>query len=418
MANYKMAEANTRVIPLEDKIFGINKKAKEMIAKEGKDKVINSTIGSLLDDEGNLIVLPSVVEVFRHLSPVDYADYAPIGGTPEFAESIKKAAFGKYMPKAHTAVIATPGGTGAIRSTIQNYSKYGDKVLTSNWYWAPYSTIAQEIGRTIQTYDLFNGKGGFNIDSFEANVKELLSTQDGLVIIINTPAHNPTGYSLSLEDWDAVLAVVKNAVKDNNKKITLAVDVAYLDFAGDADVYREFFPKLDGLPANILSVVAFSLSKSYTMYGMRSGAMICLTSEKEIADEFVTVASFSARGTWSNCNRSAMAVLSRIFSDSQLLETVTKEREKHCEMLVRRGKTFEAGAKEAGLATLPFDAGFFIVVPCEEAEKVGAILQKHGVFTVPMGKGLRISVASISEERCKTLPATIKAAIAEAEASE
>ena len=36
-----MAEENNRIISGEDKIFGINKKAKEMIEEIGKDNVAN-----------------------------------------------------------------------------------------------------------------------------------------------------------------------------------------------------------------------------------------------------------------------------------------------------------------------------------------------------------------------------------------
>lgn len=408
---YKMAEANSRIIPLEDKIFGINKLAKEMIAKEGKEKVVNSTIGSLLDDDGSLVILSSVVDVLKELNPIDYADYAPIGGTPEFQKAVKKAAFGKFEPESYTEAIATPGGTGAIRNTIQNYSKRGDKILTSDWYWNPYSTIAQDIERSIDTYSLFDENGKFNIASFDKKVNELLEKQDGLVILLNTPAHNPTGYTFTDSDWDLALNSMREAIKDGKKKITLFVDIAYIDFAGDVEKYRSFYPKLDNLPTNLLAIVGYSMSKGFTMYGMRSGAMICVTRDKEIADEFKTVCSFSCRGTWSNCTRSAMTVLSNIFADTALLETVSKEREKHCAMLVRRGKTFQKAADEISLKTIPFDSGFFMVVPCEKAEEVGKELQKEGIFTVPIGKGLRVSIASVSEEKCKMLPAKMLEAI-------
>ena len=59
------AAKQNRNIPKEDKIFGISNRAKAMIAKEGKDKVVNATIGALLDDEGELIVLSSVDEGIR-----------------------------------------------------------------------------------------------------------------------------------------------------------------------------------------------------------------------------------------------------------------------------------------------------------------------------------------------------------------
>ena len=49
MAEYILARANGRNIPHEDKIFGISNRAKAMIAEKGADKVINATIGTLLD---------------------------------------------------------------------------------------------------------------------------------------------------------------------------------------------------------------------------------------------------------------------------------------------------------------------------------------------------------------------------------
>ncbi|MDD4565283.1 MAG: aminotransferase class I/II-fold pyridoxal phosphate-dependent enzyme [Eubacteriales bacterium] len=411
MSNYKMAEANHRIIPTEDKIFGINQSAKKMAAEIGADKVVNATIGSLLDNDGNLVILSSVVEVLKSLTPNDYAEYAPITGTPDFIKAINRAAFGSYVPNAYTATVATPGGTGAIRNTIQNYSKRGDQVLTSDWYWAPYNTIAQDIERTIATFTLTDDKGKFNAVSFESKINELLSKQDGLVILLNTPAHNPTGYSLDLEDWNNVIRVTKNAVADGKKKLTLLVDVAYLDYAGDEEENRKFFPLLEGLPENILVVITYSLSKSYTMYGMRSGAMICMTGNKEIADEFKTVCSFSARGTWSNCNRAAMATLSHIYADNNLLSKVTKERQQYCKTLLQRGKSFQEAANEVSLNMVPFVAGFFVTVRCENAEAVGLELQKQGIFTVPVGKGLRVSIASIPEEKCKSLPPLISQAI-------
>ena len=82
---------NGRTIPKEDKIFSISNRAKEAIAKYGKDNVVNGTIGALVDDDGKLIVLKSVDKVFKELTPDEYAPYAPISGTPEFKEAIKKA---------------------------------------------------------------------------------------------------------------------------------------------------------------------------------------------------------------------------------------------------------------------------------------------------------------------------------------
>ena len=261
MGEYILARGNGRHIPHEDKIFGISNRAKAMIAEKGADKVINATIGSLLDDDGNLVVLSSVDEVFKHLSPAEYADYAPIGGIKPFREAVQQAAFGSHRPKGYVEAVATPGGTGSLRNVIANYSDGGDQVLTSDWHWAPYNTIAGEIGRSISTFEFFTEDGKFNIDSFQKKSAELLAKQESLVIILNTPAHNPTGYSLTLEDWDHVIAVLQEEAKCG-KAIALVIDAAYIDFAGDEEEYRRFLPKLEDLPENVLPIMAYSLSKT------------------------------------------------------------------------------------------------------------------------------------------------------------
>ncbi|MCG4471088.1 aminotransferase class I/II-fold pyridoxal phosphate-dependent enzyme, partial [Lawsonibacter sp. DFI.6.74] len=69
-----------------------------------------------------------------------------------------------------------------------------------------------------------------------------------------------------------ILNLCKQTVKDTNKKITLFVDVAYIDFSGKgSNDTRRFFKKFENLPENILVIIGFSMSKGYTAYGMRSG---------------------------------------------------------------------------------------------------------------------------------------------------
>ena len=408
MSEYILARGNGRHIPQEDKIFGISNRAKKMIAEKGADKVINATIGSLLDDDGELVVLSSVDEVFKHLSPKDYADYAPIGGIAPFREAVQKAAFGYHKPEGFIEAVATPGGTGSLRNVISNYSDGGDKVLTSDWHWAPYNTIAGEIGRSIETFEFFTEEGRFNAEALNDKATELLAKQESLVIILNTPAHNPTGYSLTLEDWDKVIDELCEAA-ECGKAIALVIDAAYIDFAGDEEEYRRFLPKLERLPENVISIMAYSLSKTYTLYGTRCGAMICIAKTKEIADEFKRVCEYSSRGSWSNSAKVAQVILSRIYGDPGLLERVDSERAHYREMLIARGRAFEEEAKNVGLETVPFDAGFFISIPCDNPDEISAKLEKQGLFIVPLAKGLRVSVASISEEKCRKIPAMIKA---------
>lgn len=405
MSEYVFASQQGRKIPKEDKNFAVNNRAKAMIAERGKDAVVNATIGVLLDDEGKLVVLSSVNEVFQSLKPEEFAEYAPISGIPAYREAVLKDAFGSFSPKRYTQVVATPGGTGAIHSTIANFSEPGDKILLTDWYWGPYGTIAGEIRRKLDTFKLFDEERNFNIGDFEKKVNELLAVQERLVIILNTPAHNPTGYSLTLDDWEKVASVLDSIPEE--KRVALLVDVAYLDFAGEPEKYREFMPVLDSMGENVLPIIGYSFSKSYTMYGLRCGAMICMAPTEEIAAEFKQVCEYSARAAWSNSTRAPQAMLAKIYGDPELLARIQEERAGFRDMLLRRGKAFEAAAAEVGLEMVPFDAGFFASVPCSDPERVAANLEKEGIFTIPLSMGIRISIASISEEICRRLPAKI-----------
>ena len=75
-------------------------------------------------------------------------------------------------------------------------------------------------------------------------------------------------------------------------------------------------------------------------------------------------------------------------------------------MLLERGKVFEEAAAKEGLDIVPFVSGFFVCVACDDPDDISNKLADKGIFVVPLAKGIRISVASISKEQCvKTVKA-------------
>lgn len=404
-----MAAFNGREIPKEDKVFAASGAALDAVEKYGKAEVINATVGALYDDEGDLLVLKSVEKAMKSLPAASFAAYAPIAGTPGFKDAILKAALYGFEPKSYTAVVGTPGGTGAIRNAIANYSEPGDKILTASWHWAPYKSISNELYRGIERYDMFDENGKYNIADFEYKVKKLTRNQEHLVIIINTPANNPTGYALTMEDWYEVKRVLDEVPME--KKIALVLDVAYIDYAGDPREVRNFFSVIDNLRANILPIIAYSASKTFTLYGARCAAMICFAHNPEVAEEFVKVNSFSCRNTWSNSSRAPQEVIEKIYADPELFKAVEDERTAAREMLLARGRGFEEEAKKIGLDIVPFSAGFFVTVPCSDPDALCEELKKKNAFLIPLGAGVRVSIASSSEAKCRRLPAMIKEAM-------
>ena len=259
--------------------------------------------------------------------------------------------------------------------------------MTSDWHWAPYNTIAGEIGRSIATFEFFTKDRKFNAADFADKVNGLLADQESLVIILNTPAHNPTGYSLTLEGLGQRVVSILTDAAGCGKAIALVVDAAYIDFAGDEEECRRFLPKLAELPANVL--LDHGVQPFQDIYALRYEMRrddLHGDVRKEIADELRRVCEYSSRGSWSNSARVGQVILSRIYGDPELLADVDAERAHYRDMLAARGKAFTEAAGEAGLDIVPFDAGFFVSIPCDDPDAVSAELEKEGVFIVPLAK--------------------------------
>ncbi len=392
-----------------DKIFAVVAEANKAKETYGKEQVINGAPGTFLDENENIFCLPTVEAVYRTIPMSEVVSYSPLEGLPDFLKAAMEHVFREQRPDAHIRAVATPGGTGALHNIVANYTSPGDAILTSEWCWGPYRSIAEDAERKFETFPLFAGES-FNLADFEEKTAALLAKQERLVIILNTPAHNPTGYSMTLFDWEGVLAILKK-LADKHHSIILSIDAAYIDYTDDSAASRAFFPLLSRLPENILPVVCFSMSKSFTMYGQRVGAMIGISSSEAVAQEFFETNQYTARASWSSINRGGSRLLSAIYADPALVTRVDDERAAALRIIKGRADLFSREAQTAGLAMLPYRAGFFLTIPCNKAEAVCLELKKEHIFLVPLAKGVRISICAVPTPKVAGLAAKVKRAV-------
>jgi aromatic-amino-acid transaminase len=395
-----------------DKIFAASQKAKADIANLGEDAVINSTLGECLDDDGKLMVLPTVEKLLRSMPVEEMCSYAPIAGIPGFNEAVQISLFGKVSDRFHVQSVSTPGGCGALRHAIWNFLDDGDSMLTTEWVWGPYRNICEEHGRHMETFSMFNENDTFYIEAMDEAVGKILEKQKQLLLVLNTPANNPTGYSMTKEEMDEVVAVIrKYAAIYPEKRLTLCLDVSYIDFDDTFENTRRIFDSIHDMPENSMVLVVFSMSKSYTMCGMRCGALVALAETEEAAAEFKAAMSYSSRSVWSNVIRMAQRVLVDINTNPELKAQVDSERAVFSSLITKRGETFYNRAKEIGLKCCPYKHGYFVAIPCEHPGKAAEYLAEKHVYVVPLPKGLRFSPCAVNTEKCLRAPELIKEAI-------
>lgn len=380
--------------PSDDPIFALNREANARKAKG--ESIVNATVGALLDDDGALSVLPSAARAVREVPEAEWAAYAPIAGTPDFLRAVCDDLFATDAvdPRLRAAACAsaTPGGTGALRHALANYLEPGQKVLTTSHYWGPYQTLADENGRGVETFRMFDDAGGLDVGALDAALGAQLDAQGRALLFLNDPCHNPTGFSMSMDEWAGVAEVLERHA--SRGAVTLLSDMAY--YAYSASEPRAFMRHLAPLLGKIGLLFAWSASKSFTHYGLRVGALVACEPDADARARTEAALAYSSRGTWSNCNRGGLAAITRLLTDPELRESCAAERESLKAVLAARVAAFNAAAR--GRLRYPrYDGGFFVTVFADDAQERAARMREKGVFVVP-GKGtLRVALCGVAE---------------------
>jgi aromatic-amino-acid transaminase len=384
--------------PGDDPIFALNREATQR--KQRGEAIVNATVGALLDDDGKLAILASAARAVHEVPAVEWATYAPIAGSPDFLKAVMDDLFeGRPELRACAVAAATPGGTGALRHALANFLEPGQSMLTTNWFWGPYQTLADESDRKLDTFRMFDERGALDVAALDRALARHASEQKRALVFLNDPCHNPTGYSMTDDEWKRVTAcIAEHAAKS---PVTLLVDCAY--FLYGAKSPRAFLAHLLPLLGKAPILFAWSASKSFTHYGLRVGAIVaCVADEKERA-MVESALSYSCRGTWSNCNRGGLAAVTRLLTDPELRRSCDAERDALKAKLRARVDAFNRLAKERALKYPRYDGGFFVTVfddtPKEKAERMRAA----GVFVVPQslktgGGALRVALCSVAEK--------------------
>jgi len=395
--------------PGDDPIFALNAEALRR-ARAGED-VLNSTIGALMRDDGRMAVLPTVFEAYRRVDPEKAAAYAPISGPPAFLRGV----FEDLLPESpyveQAVGAATPGGTGAIHHAIVNFLEPGQSLLTTNYYWGPYGILAKHTRRGIETFDMFGVDGRFDSAAMESALERLIARQDRVLVLLNTPCQNPTGYSLDDDDWERAIAVLLRAAE--RVPVTLLLDLAYARFAQPGSIRWPVF--MDQLAGKVTMLFAWTASKAFAQYGARIGACVAVEPDPAERERIKNALGFSCRGTWSNCNHLGMLAITEILTDPELRQRCDAERAELRRLLTERAAAFNEHASTAGLRFPRYEGGFFVSVFTPDAARTSAIMRDAGVFVVPLEGAVRVAICATSADKIPRLVAALEEGVRGAE---
>lgn len=398
---------SANLTPIQDTVFAIVKLAKEDKEKNGNDIVTDATIGSLADENGNLVAYDNV---FKHYDKIDARTKAAYAasfiGNANYRNNVYEWVCQNHCDKLNHSVIATVGGSGAVSMTISNILDKGQTLILPDIAWGSYKLMASQFELDCAYYQMFDENNNFNMESFKNTISNISKKQDKILVVINDPCHNPTGYTLTVAQWQEIVSFINEVSKE--VPCVILNDIAYIDYSYDLDHVRDYMECYNELSTNAMAIIAFSCSKTLTSYGLRCGAAILLTKDATSLRETEIVFEKSARSVWSNIPNAAMENFAWVVSDNK--QQFLAEKKQYVDLLKKRSDIFIQEANDAKLPIYPYKEGFFVTIKVDNniRDKYHQALMDEHIYTVCVNKGIRVAICSLPVTKAKGLAYKMK----------
>jgi aromatic-amino-acid transaminase len=148
-------------------------------------------------------------------------------------------------------------------------------------------------------------------------------------------------------------------------------------------------------PENLLITFALSLSKSHTIYGLRTGALVSIHPDRAVTERVETVMGVTGRQTWSAAPRVSQYTISEIHASDEGGAAWSKERDRLQDLLVERRTALIAACDELNVPLNPTQDGFFAWLEHEDPNKIAEACATHHVYLVPLTGGVRIGLCAV-----------------------
>lgn len=363
----------------------------------------NATIGEAREAKKSM----GLGAILRHFSDLDADNvlpYAPSAGRTDIRKAWQAEIRAKNPSLGGAPMslpVVTSGITHGLSTVADMFVNEGDVVLFPDKLWGNYLLVfSVKRGAKAGRYPLLDISKGFDIDGFRKAVAENAGSGK-LIILFNFP-NNPTGYSITAAEADAIRDVLVETAQGGCDIVALCDD-AYFGLFFDDEVMKEsLFTRLAGAHERILAVKLDGASKEDFAWGLRLAFMTYAIKGGQGAYEALEKKTGGCiRGTISNSPNVSQELLMRALGDP---DYAAQKAEKF-EILKRRAnvaRTVLADPKFAEAWTpYPFNAGYFMCLKVHglDAEAYRArLLNDYGVGVISSGEtDIRVAHSSVDE---------------------
>ena len=378
---------------------------------DAKNKTINASIGEGKDDNGNPLCLSSISDLLK-IHPAEAFSYASSFGKTALRDHWAKSLREKN-PRLGDTPISLPVVTNAITHGL-SVSGYlfvneGDEILLPHHYWGNYRLIFSEAyGAKLKTFETFKGKGlsaRFNLPGLQ---DAMMSEGEKKILLLNFP-NNPTGYTPTFEESDAIVDIVKRAAEVGKKILTISDD-AYFGLVYESGIDGEaLFARLSSIHENVLACKVDGATKEDYVWGFRVGFITF--AGKGLSSKALAIledkAAGRVRGSISNDSHLSQSLLLTAYNQPSYKTEKARAnnllKSRYTAVVTELAKHPEY---QEQFSALPFNSGYFmcVEVSCGDAEAVRQkLLADYDTGVIALGRLVRVAFSSLSEAQIPKL---------------
>jgi aromatic-amino-acid transaminase len=381
-----------------DPILGLN----EAFNADPRTTKVNLGVGVYTTEEGRIPLLRAVVEAETMLSAAHAPrGYLPIEGIAAYDQAVQAMLFGQDSALIQQGRVITTqalGGTGALKVGADFLKRLlpDAAVAISDPSWENHRALFEAAGFPVRNYRYYDAfSNGVNRGGLFEDLKNLPARS---IVVLHACCHNPTGVDLSMDDWQAILDIVRE------REHVPFLDIAYQGFGDgieeDAAAVRLF------AESGLTFFVASSFSKSFSLYGERVGALSIVTSTPEETPRVLSQVKRVIRTNYSNPPTHGASVVATVLNSPELRAMWEAElgemRERIHSMRLAMVEQLNALNCKRDFSFVAQQRGMFSYSGLT-TEQVERLRSEFGIYAVGTG---RICVAALNQ---RNLPAVTQA---------
>lgn len=360
-------------------------------AQDPRENKINLGVGTYKTADLKPLILDSVKQVEKILLDEELSkEYLPIDGDKVFLDKTQELVLGNIDEKVFVA--QSVGGTGALRVGGDFLRCIGIKdIFLSNPTWDNHKRVFTHSGLNVGFYPYYDQeKKCFDFAAMASFLKQMPKKS---ALLLQGCCHNPSGFDPSFDEWQEILAIVKQ------REILPFFDFAYQGFGSSLNQDRsaiELFAK-----SGIEMLIASSYSKNFGIYAERTGAFFAVTKNKEAAKKVGSQIKVIIRGLYSNPPLHGAKIVSIILNNKSLRgeweSEVAAMRLRIEEMRDSLVTMLQTQGSDIDYSFIRLQKGMFSYTGLDQTQ-VKQLIEKFGIYLPADG---RINIAGLNNKNLK-----------------